>query len=87
MHEENQVMEQLPTGHPMVVAWEAYKVTPEYENTKKWAGDERHVEGSLWAAFVAGFGAHQKIVADKEAEESAYRQRVYETAKERGADI
>lgn len=87
MHEDNQPMTEVLKGSPVFVAWEAYKVTPEYENTKKWAGDERHVEGSLWAAFIAGFGAHQKIVADKEAEESAYRQRVYETAKERGADI
>jgi hypothetical protein len=67
---------------PRSMAWEAYKATENYRNSKHWAlavqpmiqvGDpdadrrryslmpieqrEQHVEGSLWAAFIAGFAA------------------------------
>lgn len=48
-------MAPVPADDPLMVAWEAYKSTPEYENTRKWALVERHVDGSLWAAFEAGF--------------------------------
>ena len=72
-----------PPEHPLRQAWDAYKATHAFENSKGWAmqiapmvqaGDregerkrrfeimsleqrERHVEGSLWAAFMAGFHA------------------------------
>lgn len=44
-----------PNDSPLMKAWQAYKQTPEYANTRKWALDERHVDGSLWAAFSEGF--------------------------------
>lgn len=50
-------MTPVPESHPLMVAWNAYKATDEYANTKKWALHEQHVEGSLWAAFMAGFNA------------------------------
>lgn len=40
---------------PLRVAWTAYQATDDYANTKRWATHEAHVEGSLWAAFLAGF--------------------------------
>lgn len=44
----------LSANHPLMLAWEAYKATDEYANTKRWASHPEHAEGSLWAAFVAG---------------------------------
>jgi hypothetical protein len=71
-----------PADHPMMLAWEAYKETEAFKNSKHWAmtvapmiqvGDpdaerkryelmpaeqrSRHVDGSLWAAFVQGWTA------------------------------
>lgn len=71
-----------PKDSELSKAWEAYRDTEDYRNSKHWAmtiapmiqvGDpdadrkryslmpvdqrERHIEGSLWAAFMAGFGA------------------------------
>lgn len=40
-----------------MIAWNAYKATDEFANTRKWARHEQHVEGSLWAAFFQGFSA------------------------------
>ena len=51
------VMAPVPADDPLMVAWEAYKSDSEYGNTRKWAMTERHVDGSLWAAFEAGFRA------------------------------
>lgn len=50
-------MTPVPADAPLMIAWKAYRGTPEYANTKQWAAHEEHVEGSLWAAFVAGFTA------------------------------
>ena len=44
----------LPKDDPRLVAWEAYKATNDYANTRQWALHEAHVDGSLWAAFIAG---------------------------------
>ena len=41
---------------PLVRAWEKYKSTDEYSNTRR-ALQEKHVDGSLWAAFSEGFTA------------------------------
>ncbi len=49
------VDEELPRGHPLRTAFDRYKRTVEYENTRRWALHERHVDGSLWAAFMAGY--------------------------------
>lgn len=48
-------MTALPKDHPLIRAWEAYKATDEYANTRKWAAHDEHVDGSLWASFMAGF--------------------------------
>lgn len=48
-------MTPVPTDHPLMVAWEAYKADPEYSNTRKWALHDAHVDGSLWHAFAGGF--------------------------------
>lgn len=44
----------LAKDHPDMIAWEAYKATPGYANTLRWATEAQHTEGSLWAAFIAG---------------------------------
>ena len=49
------VMAKVPGDHPLMVAWNEYKALPEYENTKQWATAQAHTEGSLWAAFMAGW--------------------------------
>lgn len=76
-------MTECPMEHPLRKAWEAYKATSAFQNSKGWALQiapivqagspvaerqrrfelmpfderERHVEGSLWAAFMAGYSA------------------------------
>jgi len=49
---------------PVMVAWETYKKTDDFANTKKWASaidwikdNPDHIDGQLWAAFVAGWQA------------------------------
>ena len=49
----------IPQDHPLMRAWNAHKVTPEYANSKSWAQHAEHVEGSLWALFMAGWTAAQ----------------------------
>ena len=39
----------------VMIAWNKYKETDGFKNTKKWAANEKHVDGSLWAAFLTGF--------------------------------
>lgn len=71
-----------PPDSDLMKAWNAYKGSEDYENSKTWAmriapfvqhgseaqkrqlfeimpfeQRERHVDGSLWAAFMAGFAA------------------------------
>lgn len=39
-----------------MAAWEAYKATDDYANTKRWAGhDDQAADGSLWASFERGW--------------------------------
>jgi hypothetical protein len=80
----------VPADHPLMKAWESYKLTNEYTNSKGWALQiapmvqaaapdaehqrrfeimpfeqrERHVEGSLWVAFMAGFEAASRSPLD-----------------------
>lgn len=49
----------LPKDAPLMVAWEAYKATDDYANTRRWATHAEHTEGSLWGAFMAGYFAAQ----------------------------
>lgn len=68
------VMMSLPDDHPMMIAWEKYRATPEAANSDKWARTldvsepmqgqiivgHPHVDGALWASFVAGYEAASK---------------------------
>jgi hypothetical protein len=45
----------MPKDHPLMKAWEEYKQTDDYANTRKWALHAEHVDGSLWAAFSQGW--------------------------------
>jgi hypothetical protein len=46
----------VPTDHPLMKAWTAYKATDDYANTKRWAGlYSEATDGSLWAAFERGW--------------------------------
>lgn len=50
----------VPKDHPLWIAWKEYQSSGGYANTLHWAvvsTDAEHVEGSLWAAFEAGFNA------------------------------
>ena len=51
----SETMSEVPRDDPLRVAWEKYKTTPAYDNTRKWAIHDDHVDGSLWAAFEAGY--------------------------------
>jgi len=48
-------MAPVPKNSPLMTAWEAYKGTEDYANTRRWAKHDEHVDGSLWAAFSTGF--------------------------------
>lgn len=41
----------------VMVAWKEYQASDEFTNSKKHAIHPEYVEGSLWAAFLAGFQA------------------------------
>jgi hypothetical protein len=47
----------LPKDSPIMLAWEAYKSGDDYANSFKWAERTEHREGSMWAAFLAGWRA------------------------------
>lgn len=47
----------LPKDDPIMLAWEVYKITPEYANSRNWAKHDEHLDGSLWAAFLSGYQA------------------------------
>jgi hypothetical protein len=50
-------MEEVPADHPLRKAWDAYKNTDRFENSRKWAEFDQYRDGSLWAAFEAGWRA------------------------------
>ena len=56
---KSHAMHQLPNDHPIIIAWEVYKKSTEYANTRKWALKEKHVDGSLWSAFSTGYLANE----------------------------
>ena len=55
-----ETMKAIPSNHPMMLAWHEYQKNAYYENTKKWASYPDHVDGSLWAVFMAGWEACEK---------------------------
>ena len=54
----------VPDTSPMKIAWDKYKDTPNYQNTRRWALLEAHVDGSLWAAFAAGYKFRESVEKD-----------------------
>lgn len=64
-----EAMSPIAKDAPVMVAWEAYKAGDSYQNTRRWASHEEHVDGSLWAAFSAGFTASRATT--QPAEQSA----------------
>lgn len=55
---------QLPQDHPLMKAWEAHKQTPEYASSRAWVTNQEHVDGSLWALFMAGWMAARESAVD-----------------------
>jgi hypothetical protein len=49
------VLVALSNDDPRMIAWEKWKASEDFMNTRKWALKEAHVDGSLWAAFLAGW--------------------------------
>ena len=45
----------LPKDHPLRQAWDGWKNTNPAVIARQWAQFPQHVDGSLWAAFSAGF--------------------------------
>ena len=45
----------VPANAPVMIAWEAYRLTEEYANAKRWAVQPEHTEGSLWRLFYDGY--------------------------------
>ncbi len=57
-------MTPVPADHPLMRAWEAHKLTDAYSNSRRWAmSDPKHVDGALWALFVAGWEAASAVEA------------------------
>lgn len=48
-------MRGFKSTEPVMIAWKAYEASDEFANTKKHAIHPDRVDGSLWAAFLAGF--------------------------------
>lgn len=57
----------VPAQHPMMVAWTTYSEGDEYANSARWAVQPEHTEGSLWAAFCAGWSASSSSVVQGDA--------------------
>lgn len=74
----------IPHDHPLWRAWNAHKVTPEYANSKCWAKHDEHVEGSLWALFMAGWMALDARCSALEQENVALRAEVERLQRELG---
>lgn len=75
----SEAMSPVPKDAPVRIAWEAYKASDDYANTKKWAVVLAHTDGSLWAAFYAGFVAAQPpspVKQENDDEESQGSQRL-----------
>lgn len=51
------LMTPVAKDSPLWAAWKAYQASEDYENTKIHAINPEHTEGSLWAAFSAGWAA------------------------------
>lgn len=50
-------MTPCPKDDPLMVAWSEFQATEDFDNTRRWAAHPEHLQGSLWACFLAGFKA------------------------------
>lgn len=57
---------------PLMIAWNAYKATEEYANSRQWAEYKAHLDGSLWAAFCAGYAARDDELRKQEPSPTAW---------------
>jgi len=71
----------LPDTDPMLIAWKAWQKSEDYDNARRWAetfiiesnghklgamsAKHPHLEGSMWAAFVAGWSSLCGMEPDK----------------------
>ena len=55
---------QVQITGPVIDAFDAYKLTTAYANTRYWSVLPEHVDGSLWAAFHQGWLAAQQEKSD-----------------------
>lgn len=53
----SEVQVEMPLTHPLRAAWEQYKQSDKYKNTRKWAAHPEHLEGSLWGVWLAAYTA------------------------------
>lgn len=60
------LMTTLATDDSLFVAWEKYRTTDEYANTRSWAKHDEHLDGSLWAAFMEGWFARDLLARPPE---------------------
>ena len=54
----------LPSDDPRVIAFKHYRESTNYQNVCNWAKDAKHVDGSLWHAFIAGRDSLQAELAE-----------------------
>lgn len=45
----------VPQDSLLMMAWKVYESSEDFQNTRRWALREEHVNGSLWAAFLNGW--------------------------------
>lgn len=50
-------MQQVSADHPLMKAWEKYRVSDDWRTAFKNAANLEYRTGVLWAAFLAGFNA------------------------------
>ena len=60
--EDANVMTPCDPNSPLMLAWELYRKSSEYENSASWARLAHHTEGSLWAAFERGWRDAQRVL-------------------------
>lgn len=59
------IQEPVSEDDPRMIAWESYKKTADFTNSRRWAITSKqtveypNLDGSLWAVFIEGFQAGQ----------------------------
>ncbi len=54
--EDERVMTAVDPTSSLWLSWLEYKRSQDFETTKHWAQYPMHVQGSLWAAYMRGYG-------------------------------